>query len=280
MADQLITAGVEATAIVPEIWSQRFYDVLLAELPFNESISMDYESDIADLGDIVNISTVPEFSQATNLAEGARNDADAVSITKQQLVINKRLVKDFIVTKRAQLQSLPMMDKLREHAVYSIMKKMQSDIIETIVPSASAPDHDISFDSGTTLALADILEAKELLDQQDVPDSDRKMIAGVSQYNDLFNISGFTSRDFIPAGSPTTEGAIRTPVLGFEAMMTSELGNVAYLFHPQFMTMAVQDQLNIEVFNLGQDGVRANRVNVDLLYGLKQLDDKRIVKLS
>lgn len=280
MADQLITAGVEATAIVPELWSQRFYDVLLAELPFNESISRDYEQEIADLGDIVNISTVPEFAEATNLAEGARSDADAVTITKQQLVINKRLVKDFIVTKRAQLQSLPMMDKLREHAVYSIMKKMQSLIIEDIVPSAAAPDHDIAFDSGTTLALADILEAKDLLDAQDVPQGDRKMISGTAQYNDLFNISGFTSRDFIPAGSPTTEGAIRTPVLGFEAMMTSELGNVAYLFHPSFMTMAIQDQLNIEVFNLGQDGVRANRVNVDLLFGLKQLDDTRVVKLS
>lgn len=280
MADQLITSGSEAAAIVPEIWSARFYDVLLAELPFNDSISMDYQSDIEDLGDIVNISTVPEFSEATELAEGSRNDADAVTMTKQQLTINKRLVKDFIVTKRAQLQSLPMMDKLREHAVYAIMKKMQSIIIETIVPSASAPDHDIAFDSGTTLALADILEAKELLDDQDVPVSSRKMICGVSQYNDLFNITGFTSRDFIPAGSPVTEGAIQTPVLGFEAMMTSELGDVAYLFHPQFMTMAIQDQLNIEVFNLGVDGVRGSRVNVDLLFGLKQLDDTRVVKLS
>lgn len=280
MADQLITSGVEATAIVPELWSGRFYDVLLADLPFNDSISMDYQSDIADLGDIVNISTVPEFSEATELAEGSRNDADAVTVTKQQLTINKRLVKDFIVTKRAQLQSLPMMDKLREHAVYSIMKKMQSIIIETIVPSASAPDHDISFDSGTTLALADIIEAKELLDQQDVPESDRKMICGVSQYNDLFDITGFTSNSFIPSGSPLTEGSIQTPVLGFNAMMTSELGDVAYLFHPQFLTMAIQDQLNIEVFNLGVDGVRASRVNVDLLFGLKQLDDTRVVKLS
>ena len=280
MADQLITTGVEATAIVPELWSSRFYDVLLAELPFNASVSRDYEGEVSDLGDIVNISTIPEFSQATELNEGARNDADAVTTTKQQLVINKRLVKDFIVTKRAQLQSLPMMDKLREHAVYAIMKKMQSIIIETIVPSASAPDHDIAFDSSTTLQLADILEAKELLDSQDVPQGERKMITGVSQYNDLFNVSGFTSRDFIPAGSPLTQGAIQTPVMGFEAMMTSELGNVAYAFHPEFMTMAIQDDLSISVFDLGNDGVRASRVNVDLLFGLKQLDDKRVVKIS
>jgi len=280
MADQLITAGVEASAIVPEIWSSRFYDVLLAELPFNQSISRDYEGEISDLGDIVNVSTVPEFSDAIELAEGARNDADAVTVTKQQLTINKRLVKDFIVTKRAQLQSLPMMDKLREHAVYAIMKKMQSLIIADIVPSAAAPDHDIAFTSGTTLALADILAGKQLLDDANVSEANRKMISGTAQYNDLFNISGFTSRDYIPAGSPLTSGSIQTPVLGFEPMMTSELGNVSYLFHPEFMTMAIQDNLNIEVFNLGSDGKRANRVNVDLLFGLKQLGDTRVVKIS
>lgn len=280
MADQLITAGTEASAIVPELWSARFYEVLLAELPFNASISRDYEGEVSDLGDIVNISTVPEFSAATELSEGARNDADAVTMTKQQLVINKRLVKDFIVTKKAQLQSLPMMDKLREHAVYSIMKKMQSLIIADIVPSASAPDHQIAFDSGTTLALADILEAKELLDAQDVMQGNRKLICGVAQYNDLFNITGFTSRDYIPAGSPVTQGAIATPVLGFDVEMTSELGNVAYCFHPSFMTMAVQDQLSVNAYDLGQDGVRASRVNVDLLFGLKQLDDKRVVKIG
>jgi len=280
MSDQLITSGVESAAIVPELWSGRFYEVLLAELPFNGSISRDYENEISDLGDIVNISTIPEFSGATELSEGQRNDADAVTITKQQLVVNKRLVKDFIVTKRAQLQSLPMMDKLREHAVYAIMKKMQSIIIETIIPSATGPDHQIAFDSGTTMALADILEAKELLDNQDVPAQDRKLISGVAQYNDLFNITGFTSRDFIPAGSPLTSGAISTPVLGFDVALTSELGNVGYAFHPSFMTMAIQDNLNISVYDLGVDGVRGNRVNVDLLFGVKQLDNKRVVKIS
>ena len=55
MSDQVITAAVEAAAIVPEIWSARFFEVLLASLPFNASISRDYEGDISDLGDIANI---------------------------------------------------------------------------------------------------------------------------------------------------------------------------------------------------------------------------------
>ena len=43
MANQTMTAGTELSVIVPEIWSQNHYDVLLAELPFNSIVSRDYE---------------------------------------------------------------------------------------------------------------------------------------------------------------------------------------------------------------------------------------------
>ena len=159
--------------------------------------------------------------------------------------------KDVVVTKQAQLQSLPFMDSLREKMIYSIMKKMQADIISAISPSTSSPDHVISYTSGTTMALADILAAKELLDLQNVPEDNRHVVMGAAQVNDLFNISGFTSRDYILAGSPMTTGKIATPVAGFMIDSTTVVGNTSYFFHPSFMTMAVQEQLNIEVFNLG-----------------------------
>lgn len=285
MADQLMTSGGEMTAIVPEVWSAQLFEVLKASLPFIDSVAKDYEGEIRDLGDTVNISQVPEFSEGSELAENAQADAESVTILNYQLVINKRIVKDFMVTRRAQLQSIDIMDKLRDHAAYAIMKKMQSLIISTINPSTSAPDHTIAYDSGTTLALADILEAKELLDEQDVPESMRKGVLDVPQYNDLFNISGFTSRDFIPAGSPLSEGAINTPVLGFDIKVTSALSNVCYFFHPSMIQMAVQDNLAVNVYDKGVDGLRASRVNTDLLFGLKSMDEGsngnlRVVKIG
>lgn len=280
MADQIMTTGAELGAIVPEIWSARTYEVLKTRLIFNGSIDESYTGEISDLGDTVNIHTVPEFNEGNELAEGARNDAEAVVVTDQQLIINKRVVKDFILTKKAMVQSIDKMDILRDHAAFAIMKNMENTIISTIVPSVAAPDHDIPFDSGTTLAFADILEAKELLDDADVPEISRRANLGTAQYNDLFNITGFTSKDFIPAGSPLTSGAITLPIAGFEVNWSSNLGNVAFFYHPLFMTLAIQEQMQTEVFNLGVDGKRATRVNTDLLYGLKQLDGKRIVKVS
>lgn len=278
--DEIMTAGVNLSAIVPEVWSRRYYDVLLADLPFRSLISTDYENEIQDLGDRVNISQFPEFDEGDELAEDARADAAAITVTGQQLVINKRVVRDFIVTKKAILQSLPHMDKLRELAVYAIMKKIERTIIESVVPSAAAPDHTIAYDSGTTLALADLLEGKELLDTQDVPASDRHMGVGPAQLNDIFNITGFTSSDFLLSGSPLQSGQVPSGLLGFMPHFSTMFGNVTHLWHRSFMTIASQQGMAVNEYDLGVDGKRATRVNLDTLYGLKQLDGERVVTIS
>ncbi len=102
MADQIIST-TESTVIIPEVWSAKFYEVLLAKLPFMDSVDREYEGEIQDLGDTVNITSIPEFDEGTVLAEGSRNDAEALTLAGQQLVINKRVAKDYIVTKRARL---------------------------------------------------------------------------------------------------------------------------------------------------------------------------------
>jgi len=280
MADQQMRASTELNAIVPEIWSANFFDVLLTELVFNGIINRDYEGDIRNLGDTVHINTVPEFSDATELPEGGRNDADAVTLTQQDLVINRRIVKDFIVTKKGQLQSLPHMDKLQELAIFSINKRIQAIIIELSVPSAAAPDHQIAYDSGDTLALADLLEAKELLDTANVPGEDRDMVVSAAQLNDLFNITGFTSSDFITTGSPLVSGEVTSPLLGFRPHFTNEVAGVTHLFHRSYFTMAAQEGIGVTQHDLGVDGQRATRVNVDWLGGFRQLGDDRIVTIS
>jgi hypothetical protein len=280
MADQVITKGVEFDGITPELWSAKFYPTLLEKFPFNESVSRDWEGEIQALGDIVNINDFPQFDVAQDILEDERADADSVTANKQQLTINKQVVKDYILTKRAMRQSLDAETKLRDLALHSIMKRMHQVIVAEVVPSSSAPDHQIAYTSGTTLALADILAAKELLDLQDVESVGRVAIVGAAQENDLFNITGFTSRDYIPAGSPLTSGAITTPVLGFQVKTTTEVGNTSYWFHPMFLTMAVQQSPDVRVYDLGVDGKRAQRVNMDVLFGVKQLSNLRVVSIA
>lgn len=280
MADVVMKASAELDGVVPELWSAAFYPTLLEKMPWADSVARQYEGEIQALGDIVNINDFPQFDVAQDILEDERADADSVTANKQQLTINKQVVKDYILTKKALAQSLDAQTQLRDLALHSIMKRMQNIIIAEVVPNASAPDHSIAYDSGTTLALADILEAKELLDNADVEEEGRTMIVGAAQYNDLFNITGFTSRDFIPAGSPLTSGAITTPVCGFQFKWTSEVGNTSYFFHPLFLTMAVQQSPAVGVYDLGVDGKRATRVNMDVLFGVKQLSGLRVVTIS
>lgn len=282
MGDQIMTGGTELDALRPEVWSASFYSTLLEALPFNSVIARDYEGDIKALGDIVNVSQFPQFDEAEEILEDQKNDADAVTATNLQLTVNKQVVKDYIITDRAKVQTIESSNALRDLSTHSIMKKMQSIIIDLIVPSAAAPDHAIAYDSGSTLALADILEGKELLDEQDVPDDGtRCQINGSAQWNDLFNITGFTSRDFVDGINPLQSGSFgSSKLLGFNPKLTTEAAAVTYLFHPSFMQMAVQRGLDVRVFDQGVDGRRSMRVNSTVLFGVAQFSNIRVATIS
>lgn len=278
--DQIMTAEVELDALRPEIWSANFYPTLLEALPFNDSIARNYEGEISKLGDKVNVPSFGQFSEAVSVQEGEKSDAEGITAASTQLVVNQMLVKDFIVTDLAQIQTIDASNALRDLAYHAIMKKMQSYIISLIVPSSSSPDHSIAFDSGTTLALADILEAKELLDNADVPDvGQRNMILGAAQWNDIFNITGLTSRDFVSTGGMES-GSLPARVLGFMPKMTSEAGNVSYFFDPIFMQMAIQKSLATKVYDMGGQGYRQARVNSTILFGAKQFSSLRVVTIG
>lgn len=281
MADQVMKGSAELDALKPEVWAAAFYPTLLEALPFNDLVSRDYEGEIRALGDIINITSFPQFDNAVDIAEDEKADASAITATNTQLVINHQLVKDFIITDRAKIQTLEHANAVRDLAFHAIMKAMQAQIISDTVASASSPDHQIAYDSATTLALADILEAKELLDNADVPDDgSRAMVLGAAQWNDLFNISGFTSRDFIPNGSPLASGTFAANILGFRPKLTTEAGAVSYLFHPKYMEVAVQQELNVKVYDQGVEGKRSSRVNSTLLFGNVQASNLRVVEIA
>lgn len=280
MSDELMRASTEFAAIVPEVWSNKFYPNLLEKLPMIECVSYDYEGDIRALGDTVHISSFPQFDQAQDLAEDGVADAEALTPTNSNLIINHMLVKDYIVTFVAGVQALEASQKLNELAMHAIMKKMQAILIVDTVASASAPDHQIPYDSSTTLALADILEAKELLDTQDVEDVGRKGCVGAAQLNDLFNITGFTSRDYNPSANAMSSGGITSPIMGFDLKWSTEFGNTSLWFHPLYMQGAVQRAPQASVYDLGVQGKRAMRVNFTALFGDVQVDNTRVVEIA
>jgi hypothetical protein len=110
--------------------------------------------------------------------------------------------------------------------------------------------------------------------------SNRKLVNGAEQLNDIFNITGFTSSDYLVSGAPLQSGQVPPMLLGFVPRFTNAAGATSYFFHRSFMSIAAQEGMNVAIYDLGVDGQRAHRVNVGTLYGLKQLDDDRVVTIS
>ena len=277
MADEQMKSTAELDAINPEVWSSAWYPTLLENLVMMDSVAMDYQGEMNGRGDRVNITTFPQFGTAVDLAEGSRVDAAALEPTGQQLVVNHEIAQDFIITQKAIIQTLEAQEKLREHAFFSIMKKIDQILLNDIAPSTAAPDHITSYASGTTLALADILDAFEALNTANVPDvGQRVAVLGVAQHADLFNISGFVSRDYSPTTNALTSGSISTPVMGFRVKFSSMVSSVSTFLSPEFMQVAVQQNPVPKVFDLGSLGIRAFRTNMTVLFGNKQCSNLRV----
>lgn len=276
----IMTGGTELATLLQTKWSAKFFPTKRANLVFEELTNDDYQGDASILGNAIRINTVPDFDEADLLPEGASADSDTVTTTSQTLTINKRPHKDVIVEDMAKLQSVPFMDKLEEAMIYSILRRVQTEIIAVFVPSTSAPDHAISYDSGSTLGKVDILEAKELMDTANVPMSDRYMVVGAAQLNDLFNISEFTSRDYNGGETVFNTGTFSKPFLGFVGKFTTAVSSVTYCFQRAMIAAVYQKQLNVTVADGAWSGARAKRINADLLMGVRQLDDERGVTIS
>lgn len=288
MADPIFTGGAELAALVPTIWSPKFYEVLRATMPFIGSVAEDWQGDIANLGDTVNILQVPDFPVANLLPQGTKGDATVVTATKTPLVINMRPYIDFIVEDIAVIQSIDALNMLRDSAIYAIMRSVQNQIVSVIVPASG---NSLNYTSGTTLALADLLAVGRKLDGLNVPRQGRVMVLGTSQLNDLFNVQQFTSRDYTkgladPGNSPMITGNFNDTILGWTLKYSSLYGTgsagsaTTYFFHPRFAAIAFQKALNAKSAEGTWDGVRATRFNMDILMGVKQLDGNRVATLS
>ena len=279
MADQVISSDGLFTAIVPEIWSATYQTNLRATTPFLSLIASDYEGEISSLGDTVRIPTMADGAVANDLTEGAAGDASTVTVSTTSLVVNTMLYKDFIITDKAQLQSIDSMSMLQDNAIFAIQHKFHQNIIAAIVPSAASPDHTIGYDSSTTLGDADLLEVLDL-EKAANWQGQKYFVTGGAQYNDIVGLDKFANKDTNDGSAPSVTGVITSNIYGHGFMQSGDCGTTTSAFMPSFMQSAVQKSIQIEVVRQGADGKRSWRVNVDNLVGIVQVNNTRVITLS
>ena len=274
-----------ASVSVPEIWSSKLYAWLRASLQAANLVNRDYEGEIREKGDTVHILGFPAtVLPVADVSSGTPVDAVSQDIEETLLVINKHKAIHVAVTNLARIQSsINLMSGWSEKMSYALSKQIDTDLItELKLASASAPDH-IILGSGTAGAfnpLDDVLSAKDLLDLQDVPDENRWMLMNPVDYNKILALTNVQSSDFISGGQPLMDGKI-PPIFGFMPAKSTQMVLGEVLFgHPSVVTLAIQRGIDFSTHNMLPQGIHADRLVASTLYGMKIVDNKRVVLLN
>ena len=170
-------------------------------------------------------------------------------------------------------QVLDIESDILERAGSGMAKKMDSYVYDVLVAgaSASSPDHIIDqFGSSGTLTLAKILNARRLLDNQDVPEDDRFMLINPEQESELLALQAFYDASQYGAREGLMNGEIGR-VYGFSVIKSTVCAaDVALYYHRSACAFARQVEPKWEQDrNLSK---LANEYSLSCLYGAKILD--------
>lgn len=165
--------------------------------------------------------------------------------------------------------------QIAERAGLDLAFDTDLQIVNAFYDSASgaAPDHIIPYANATSLAGADILEAKRLFDIQKVPQYDRYLAVSPTSYSKLLAISDFVRYDAIFANQTTVgirPGVVGT-IYGFEVFMSQAVEDLKDIaFHKTALAYGVQQGVNYQT-DLDLPNL-AMLHSFDQIYGIKGLD--------
>ena len=100
-----------------------------------------------------------------------------------------------------------------------------------------------------------------------------------NDYNDILAVAANQSRDYVP-GQPLVSGKV-APLFGFQIYKSTQMTEGEVLFGvPSAMTLAVQKSVSVNTYDMRGQGIHADRLVADVIYGIKVLDGDRMVLLN
>lgn len=274
-----VSGTTQLAYAIPEIWSGTMYPELRNSLILGSIFERAYEGSIKNVGDTVKVNTLvaPEGEVLTD--DTSVFTSEAITLTQNSIVVNSRAVASFDITDLAQMQSIPFQNEAKEALLYSIAKQIESAIIAALVPSASAPDHDIAPASASSMAVADLGSLSRLLSIAKVPRSNRHLCLDPNYYSDLLALTNITSKDFV-AGYNGQEGVVDR-YMGFTILEHNLFGtDIGYALHPSALQLVMQKEPTIKISDMHSQHKFGYVISADLVFGLSLFDNTRIVKIS
>lgn len=278
MADQ-ITTNTEVDVTIEEIVSTKVQEVLTATAVMPNLI-MDMSSDVGPGMDVLKLPRFGNFAVQTKVA-GVKVDAQTNSFSSDDLALDQHKVIQFLVEDISSLQSkVSFVQAYVEQAAKDMAAEMDQKCLNDLEAnvSAAAPDHKRAY-AGATLAKADVLLARQLLNEAKVPLDGRSAVISPAEEAALLAIAEFVRVDESGGSEALRNGRIGK-LFGFDMYVSPQAEDLKSLFfHKTAQVFARQlaprTQSQPDLENL------AVRWSVDHIYGVKTLDSgKRVVLLG
>jgi N4-gp56 family major capsid protein len=242
MADMGVT---EISATSQEIVSSIVQETLKQESVLLPTIK-DYSAFAVKGSDEVKIPRRDQFS-ADDKTENTSLTAQAMTFSVDTISLSKHKA---ILSRLEKIASIQAMVNVEAELIKEMAKELALQVDEDIVTelqlaSASAPDHRIQFDNNPTNTVTDedILEARRLLNAQNVPQEDRFLVFGPDQEKAMLGIANFIEQDKYGPNQAIMKGELGM-VRGFRVIMTNAVSasDECYFYHREAVGYASQQE--------------------------------------
>jgi hypothetical protein len=194
---------------------------------------------------------------------------EAVTTTYVDIKADKRAVASVEFSDLVELQSQVDRNKVQDTLMFAMSRQINNYLYSLVSPSTSAPDHLISgvadFNA-TQLGACRVLAAQAKWAE----DNNWYALLDPQYYQDLLNSTTVASNEFGATDSPTIQGRLSLKRMGFNVIQdTSRTVDQGLLFHPDFMHMVQQTEVQVKISDLHAQKKFGFVMSVDLVFGAK-----------
>ena len=242
MADMGLTeiTAVSQTTIAEFVQAElKQRSVLLPTVQNFASVKGDKQIDIGRAG---GFSSEDKAENSSLTAQVLTFVADSLALDKHKAILVR--LEDI-----AGLQSKPEVEReIAERMIRELALNIDEDIYaQAELTSAAAPDHRVAYDNAATLGSADILVARQLLHEQNVPFNECVIVVSPKSETDLLAISDFVHVDRYGADAQGLRNGELGKLYGAPVIMTNVAADLKTLiYHPSHVALSIQKSTSFE----------------------------------
>ena len=266
----------------PEVWSPLLVKILQEKQDITSIFNRDYEGDIKEKGDTVNINKYGGGTVRDYNTTGADIVVDNVTSSTQQLLINKNKYQAINIE---DVDAIQANISLENPVLLDIAEKFQVQMNQDVLSDCLTGVPTINVvAAGAAIDLADFKEARRLLSRQNVPLADRWAILHPHVESDLLGIANIIKANEYGSDVPLKTGEIGS-ILGFRIIISTSVkqtGTTAVynnvFMHGSACAFAMQKEMNIEATR--RELRFADLFKAFILYGTKLVQPNAIVNVT